>query len=85
MRTVRKPLAVIMPTANDSLGEVASTLDGLMQEIGGVPGMSMSFDTNGEEAERILAEASVVAETKMAGNLPTLPDLPDPTTDNTSI
>ena len=85
MRSVRKQLAVVMPTANDSLGEVAHSLDGLMQEIGGVPGMTMNFDTNGEEAEKILAEASVIAETKMAGNLPTLPDLPDATTDNTSI
>jgi division protein CdvB (Snf7/Vps24/ESCRT-III family) len=86
MRTVRKQLAIVMPTANDSLGEVASTLDGLMQEIGGVPGMTMNFDTNGEEAEKILAEASAIAETKMAGTLPTLLDLPDPTTDNnTSI
>ena len=38
MRTVRKQLAIVMPTANDSLGEVASTLDGLMQEIGGYQG-----------------------------------------------
>ena len=85
MRMVRKQLAVVMPSANDALGDVAHSLDGLMQEIGGVPGMTMNFDTNGEEAEKILAEASVIAETKMAGTLPTLPDLPDPTTDNTSI
>jgi division protein CdvB (Snf7/Vps24/ESCRT-III family) len=85
MRMVRKQLAIVMPTANDSLGEVASTLDGLMQEIGGVPGMTMNFDTNGEEAERILAEASAIAEQKMAASLPTLPDMPDPTPDNTSI
>ena len=84
MRTVRKTLITVMPTANDSLGEVASTLDGLMQQIGGVPGMSMNFDTNGEEAEKILAEASAIAETKMASTLPQIPDLPDPTT-NTSI
>ncbi len=84
MRSVRRTLATVMPTANDSLGEVASTLDGLMQEIGGVPGMSMNFDTNGEEAEKILAEASAIAETKMASTLPQIPDLPDPAA-NTSI
>lgn len=84
MRSVRQTLATVMPNANDTLGEVAATLDGLMQEIGGVPGMTMNFETNGEEAEKILAEASVIAETKMASTLPQIPDLPDPGA-NTSI
>ena len=56
----------------------------MMQEIGTVPGMGLSFDTNGEEAEKILAEASVIAETKMSGSFPSIPDMPDQTT-NTSI
>ena len=46
----------------------------MMLEVGSVPGMGMSFESNGEEAERILAEASVVAETKMASTLPDIPD-----------
>lgn len=86
MRSVRKSLSTVMPSANDSLSEMASTLDGLMQEAGGIPGMSMNFDTNGEEAEKILAEASAIAETKMASTFPNLPDLHDSTTtSNTSI
>jgi len=84
VRTVRRNLQSVMPSANDTLSEINTGLEGMMQEIGTVPGMSMSFDTNGEEAEKILAEASVIAETKMAGTLPTIPDLPDQTP-NTSI
>ncbi len=84
VRTVRKNLASVMPSANDTLSEINTGLEGMMQEIGSVPGMSLSFETNGEEAEKILAEASVIAETKMAGNLPSIPEFQDQTT-NTSI
>ncbi len=84
VRTVRRNLQSVMPSANETLSEINTGLEGMMQEIGSVPGMNMSFDTNGEEAEKILAEASVIAETKMAGTLPLIPDLPDETT-NTSI
>ena len=84
VRTVRRNLQSVMPSANDTLSEINTGLEGMMQEIGTVPGMSMSFDTNGEEAEKILAEASVIAETKMAETLPSIPDLPDQTP-NTSI
>jgi division protein CdvB (Snf7/Vps24/ESCRT-III family) len=84
VRTVRKNLQSVMPSANDTLSEINTGLEGMMQEIGSVPGMNLSFDTNGEEAEKILAEASVIAETKMSGSFPSIPDMPDQTT-NTSI
>jgi division protein CdvB (Snf7/Vps24/ESCRT-III family) len=76
VRTVRKTLMVVMPSANETMGDINSTLEGLMQEVGSVPS-SFGFDTGvaNEDAEKILAEASVVAETKMNNILPTLPDL----------
>ena len=76
VRTVRKTLMVVMPSANETMGDINSTLGGLMQEIGSVPS-SFRFDlgSTNEDAEKILAEASAVAETKMAGNLPTLPNI----------
>ncbi|MCL4518200.1 MAG: Snf7 family protein [Thaumarchaeota archaeon] len=84
VRTVRTSLQTVMPSAGDTMNEISSGLEGMMQEIGSVPGLTMSFETNSEDAEKILAEASVVAETKMSANLPTIPDLQDTTT-NTSI
>ncbi len=76
VRTVRKTLLVVMPSANETMGDINSTLGGLMQEIGSVPS-SFGFDlgSTNEDAEKILAEASAVAETKMSANLPTLPDI----------
>ena len=49
----------------------------MMQEIGSVPGLAMNFDTKDEEAEKIIAEASAIAETKMESTLPSIPDQSD--------
>ncbi len=84
VRTVRTSLQKVMPSANDTLSEISTGLQGLMLDVGSVPGMSMSFESNGEEAEKILAEASVVAETKMASSLPDIPDAALNNTDSNS-
>jgi division protein CdvB (Snf7/Vps24/ESCRT-III family) len=82
VRTVRSSLQKVMPSANDTLSEISTGLQGMMTDIGSVPGMSMNFESNGEEAERILAEASVIAETKMASSLPDIPNTELNTTDS---
>jgi division protein CdvB (Snf7/Vps24/ESCRT-III family) len=84
VRTVRTSLQNVMPSANDTLSEISTGLQGIMLDVGGVPGLSMNFESNGEEAERILAEASVVAETKMASTLPDIPDSTVTSTDSNS-
>jgi division protein CdvB (Snf7/Vps24/ESCRT-III family) len=84
VRTVRTSLQKVMPSANDTLSEISTGLQGMMLDIGSVPGMSMNFESNGEEAEKILAEASVVAETKMASSLPDIPDAALNNTDSNS-
>lgn len=88
VRSVRKTLVAVMPSANETMGEINSGLEGLMQEIGSISGITgFSFDATSEEAEKILAEASVVAETKMSSTLPDLPDVTssDQSTTDTSI
>lgn len=84
VKNVRRNLQAVMPNANDTLSEINTGLEGMMNDIGSIPGMNLTFDTNGEEAEKILAEASVIAETKIAGTLPSVPSMQEETT-NTSI
>ena len=84
VRSVRKTLVQVMPSANSSFGEISSSLDGLMTEVGSIPSMGFSLDASSEEAEKILAEASAVAETKMASALPSIPDI-EPGATDTSI
>ncbi|MFI5420084.1 MAG: Snf7 family protein [Nitrososphaerales archaeon] len=74
VRTVRTSLQKVMPSANETLSEISTGLQGMMLDIGSVPGLSMNFDSNNEEADKILAEAAVVAESKMASSLPDIPD-----------
>jgi division protein CdvB (Snf7/Vps24/ESCRT-III family) len=89
VRSVRKTLVTVMPSANDSIGEINSGLQGLMQDIGSLTNTSgFNLETTSEEAEKILAEASVVAESKMASTLPTLDEVSssnETTAANTSI
>jgi division protein CdvB (Snf7/Vps24/ESCRT-III family) len=85
VRTVRNSLQNVMPSANDTLSEISNGLQGMMLEVGSVPGLSMNFESSSEEAEKILAEASVVAETKMASTLPDLPDTSVTGDSNSSI
>jgi division protein CdvB (Snf7/Vps24/ESCRT-III family) len=73
VRAVRKTLQTVMPSAHTSLDEVSSSLDGLMQEIGSISGLNMSFETTSEESEKILAEASAIAESKISSKLPSIP------------
>lgn len=76
VRSVRRTLVGIMPSANESIGEINSGLEGLMQDIGSLSNISgFSLETTSDEAEKILAEASVVAESKMSTNLPTLDNI----------
>lgn len=77
VRSVRTSLQGVMPSANDTLSGITAGLDGMMQEIGSVPGLAMNFDTKDEEAEKIIAEASAIAETKMESTLPSIPDQSD--------
>jgi len=73
VRTVRQTLQAVMPGATDSFSAVSSTLDGLMQEIGSVPGFTMDSGATSEESEKIIAEASAIAEARMVSNLPSVP------------
>jgi division protein CdvB (Snf7/Vps24/ESCRT-III family) len=74
--SVRRALVTVMPSANETMGEISSGLEGLVREIGGISGTTgFIFETTSEDAEKILAEASVVAESKMSQNLPDLPDV----------
>ena len=87
VRSVRKTLITVMPTANESMGEINSDLEGLMREVGSISGISgFNFETTGEDAEKILVEASAVAESKMSQNLPDIPEISsDQSTADTSI
>ena len=62
-----------MPEAERDLGNITSGLGDVLIEAGQLGGFSLNFEVANEEAEKILSEAGVVAESRMKDALPNLP------------
>jgi division protein CdvB (Snf7/Vps24/ESCRT-III family) len=73
VRNLRESLSGVMPEAEGEMGEISGLLSGILVDAGSVSGGSLNFETANEEAERALAEAAAVAETRMRNNFPDIP------------
>jgi division protein CdvB (Snf7/Vps24/ESCRT-III family) len=73
LRSVRTGLASVFPEAESELGEIGNLLSGIMIEAGTSSGMTLNFDTVNEDAQKILTEASTVAEQRIKEKFPELP------------
>lgn len=73
LRSVRAGLASVFPEAENELGEIGNLLSGIMIEAGQSSGMTLNFDTVNEDAQKILTEASTVAEQRIKEKFPELP------------
>jgi division protein CdvB (Snf7/Vps24/ESCRT-III family) len=73
VRAVRGRLAGVIPEVSLQLGAISQSLDSLVLESGEVTGSSWSALSSGEDAEKILAEASAIAEQKLREGFPDLP------------
>jgi division protein CdvB (Snf7/Vps24/ESCRT-III family) len=73
VRLVQGRLAGVIPEVSQELGMIGQTLDSLVLEVGEATSQSWSVLSSGEDAEKILAEATVVAEQNLREGLPTLP------------
>lgn len=73
VRNVRQDIAGVMPDAEGEMGEVSSLLSGILVDAGSMGGYTMNFETANEEAEKALAEAAAVAESRMKEKFPDIP------------
>ena len=73
VRTVKGRLAGVVPEVSMQLGMIGQSLDSLVLEVGEATGQSWSTIASGEEAEKILSEASTIAEQKVREGFPDLP------------
>ena len=73
LRSVRSGLATVFPEAENELGEIGNLLSGIMIEAGQGSGMTLSFDSVNEDAQKILTEAATVAEQRIKDKFPDLP------------
>jgi len=73
LRSVRSGIISVMPEAEREINEISGLLSSILVDAGTVSGTTLNFEAANEDAERILAEASAVAEQRMKEKFPELP------------
>ena len=81
--SIRGPLTAVLPDVSDKLGEVGDTLNDLVMESGEASNTSWNVMSSGEDSEKILSDANVIAEQKMKEKFPTIPDTSLPSLEKT--
>ena len=74
IKNVRATLGQAMPDAQGTLGEIGAQLNSIMVDVGQITGTTFYQAENSDEANKILAEASAIAEKRMEENLPEVPN-----------
>jgi len=76
VRTLKSQLEGVMPEVSMELSQVNETLEGLAMEVGETTETTFDLSASSEESQKILSEASFVAEQKMKERFPELPPIP---------
>ncbi|NWG09558.1 MAG: hypothetical protein HXX80_04530 [Nitrososphaerales archaeon] len=83
IRNVKAGLVSVLPEADHEIGEISGLLSSILVDAGQLGGYTLNFEAANEDAEKILAEASAVAEQRMKDKFPELPiDEKIPTTED---
>ena len=59
--------------ADREIGEISGLLSGILVDAGQLGGYTINFDAANEESEKILSEASAIAEERLKDKIPDLP------------
>lgn len=73
IRRIQSSLSGIVPQATEEFTEIGSLVSDLMTDAGEMGGTPMNIEASNDEAEKILAEAHVMAEKKVKDALPGIP------------
>ena len=73
IRSIRSGLVSVLPEAESEISEISNLLGSILIDAGQLGAATINFEAANEDAERILAEASAVAEQKMREKFPDLP------------
>ncbi|MEM3771909.1 MAG: Snf7 family protein, partial [Candidatus Micrarchaeia archaeon] len=65
IRSVKSGIISVLPEAEREINEISSLLSSILVDAGQVSGTTLNFEAANEDAEKILAEASAVAEQRM--------------------
>ena len=75
MKSLQSSLGKFMPEADSEMNAMAQTLNGLMVDSISDDSFNMESDASNEETDKILQEASAVAEQQIGDKFPSVPTL----------
>ena len=84
MKGLKSSLGRFMPEADSELNAMSQTLNGLMMDSLAGDSFNMESDSASEETEKILQEASAVAEQQIGDKFPSVPSAPGLSSQTTS-
>ena len=73
IRNMKDDLRLALPEADKEIGELSGLLSSVLVDAGSTGGISLNFDAANEDAQRVLDEASAVAEQRMKESFPEIP------------
>jgi division protein CdvB (Snf7/Vps24/ESCRT-III family) len=76
VKTIKTQLQGILPEVSLELASVNESLEDLASQVGDAAEESFAVPVSGEDAQKILSEANIVAEQKMRERFPDLPAVP---------
>lgn len=73
IRNMKEDLRIALPEADKEIGELSGLLSSVLVDAGTAGGISLNFDLANEDAQKVLDEASAVAEQRMKESFPEIP------------
>ena len=73
IRNMKEDLRLALPEADKEIGELSGLLSSVLVDAGTTGGISLNFDAANEDAQKVLDEASAVAEQRMRESFPEIP------------
>jgi division protein CdvB (Snf7/Vps24/ESCRT-III family) len=76
LTNMRSGLSLMMPDVDLQIGEINGVFNDVLMNAGSIGNTSFAFDVHGEDMDKILAEATAVAEQRVNETLPDVPVRP---------
>jgi len=73
IRNMKDDLRMALPEADKEIGEISGLLSSVLVDASASQGISLNFDAANEDAQKVLEEASAVAEQRMKEGFPEIP------------
>ncbi len=73
IRNMKEGLRLALPEADKEIGEISGLLSTVLVDASTTGGFSLNFDAANEDAQKVLEEASAVAEQRMKEDFPEIP------------